>query len=488
MTVEDAADRPDAQALSTRAAQGGRWVAAGALSSNLVAAAVLLVLAAALPPRDLGILALGQLVFVVANALQDLGLFDVVVHRRDRAQEAAELVALCWLVTSAVLGAGVVAGSSTLAAFFGEPRAGTVIAVFGGLLFCYAAASVPLALRTRALDLRLRSQVQLAAVVVGGATTCVLVALGQGITAMLVGQVVQALLLLVLAWTVGPRLVPRWHPGLLPELLRYGRGSFGTAAFTIAQYNVDYAVVGRVLGAAALGLYAFAFRVAFLPYTVVTRVVTSTMFALVCRLEPGRDQGEAVARYTRATLLLVSPLAAGLALFAPALVLLGEEWRDAVVVARVLAPYVVLASLASIAEVALKAVGRPGRAAASAGTHLVLLTGLLVLLAELGLTAVGVVRTVAAGAALLVGWACLLRATELSVGQLLRSAWLPLAGTAAMAVVAIATGVAGDPDPRWVSVVPAAVASLAAYGALVVVADSGLRARAVGALGRGTAP
>lgn len=482
MEPSRSSDRPGAQVLGDRAARGGRWVAFGALGSNAVAAVVLLVLAATLPPRDLGLLALGQLVFVVANAVQELGLFDVVVHQRERAREAAELVALCWLVSSVVLAGGVVVGAGALAGLLGEPRAAPVLAVFGGVLVCYAAAAVPMALRTRELDLRVRSQVQLAAVVAGGATTCVLVVLGHGIAAMLTGQVVSGLVLVALAWGAGPRLVPRWHAGLLPELLRYGRGSLGTSVFTIAQYNVDYAVVGRVLGAAALGLYSFAFRVAFLPFTVVTRVLTSTMFALVCRLEPGGEQAHAVVRYTRAVLLLVTPMGLGLVLFAPALVLLGDEWRGAVDVTRVLSGYVVLASLGAVAEVALEAVGRPGRAAVSAGVHLGLLTGLLLLFTDDGVAAVGLVRVLAAAAGLVVAWAFLLRLVPLPVGELLRTTWLPLAGGAAMATVAVATG--STRDPAWTTVVPAALAALSAYGAVVVAGDPAMRSRTASALRR----
>jgi PST family polysaccharide transporter len=478
---------PAEQGLSARAARGGRWVGAAALVSNGTAAAVLLLLAAVLPPRDLGVLALGTMVFVVANMLQDFGLFDVLVYTPHRVREAAETVLLCWLVAGSVLGALIVAGSSWLAGFFGDDRAAPVIAVAAVLLLCHAAAGVPFALWTRALQLRRRSQVQMAAVLLGGFTTVALVAAGLGIAAMVIGQVVQAVLLVVAAWTLGPRVRPRWHGDVAGELFAYGRHAFGASVTTVLQTNVDYVVVGRVLGAAALGVYSFSFRFAFLPHAVISLVVASTLFALLCRVE-GPASADAVMRYTRTVLVLLTPLVAGLALFAPAVTLLGDEWRDGVEALRWLALFCLFTSVVTLTVFGLKGIGLPRRAFAVSGLHLGVLTGLLLAVAGRGLDAVSVARVAAASAAAALGWWWLARGVGVSPWRLSSLLRLPLLGTLAMTVVAVALpfSVAGRGEVTWLAAAPQGLATLVAYVIAVGLADrSALREAAGRVLRRG---
>lgn len=460
-----------ADALGARAASGGRWVAVGALVSNAVAALVLLVLAAVLLPADLGVLALGTIVFVVANTLQDFGLFDVLVFVKDRSQQAAETVLLCWLVASVTMATLIVASSPLIARYFGEPRATPVIAVAGVLLVLHAVGSVPLALRTRSLDLRTRAQIQMSAVLVGGVCTVVLVLLGLGIAAMVIGQVVQGVLLVSLAWGVGPRVRPRWHGGVARELFSYGRHTFGASLATVAQYNVDYVIVGRVLGSAALGVYSFSFRLAFLPHAVIALVIASTMFALLCRLE-GPSRADAVLRYTRTVLLLVTPLTLGLVLFAPAVTLLGAEWSDAVGVVRWLGVFCLFLSVVTISIQGFKGVGRPSYAFALSLSHLVLITVLLLVVVRTGVEAVAAARAGAAGAVAVVGWTLLARRAGIGPGASLALLRLPALGAAAMAATAwlLPFDVAGD-TATWAAVVPQALAALAAYLGAVALAD-----------------
>lgn len=464
---------PAGQGLHARAARGAGWVAVGAFVSNLVASLVMLTLAAVLTPADLGVLAIGQLVFIVANTLQDFGFWDVLIYYRGKAERAAEAVLLCWASASIVLALLIIAGSPLVAGFFGEPRATPVVAVAGGLLVCYAVAGVPMAMRTRSLDLRHRAQVQMSAVLIGGSVT-VLLALGPelGIAAMVIGQIVQGLALVTLAWAVGPRMRPRWDGAVVREMLAYGRHAYGSALFTIVQYNVDYLVVGRVLGAAALGTYSLGFRISFLPYALITVVLSSTMFALVCRIE-AEQKPAVVERYTRTVLLLVTPLATGLVLFAPAVVLLGDKWSPAVPVVRALGVYVLLTSLASMAEVGLKSVGRPELAVVSSGVHLGLLVLLLVLFTSRGVGGVAVLRAGLAGLVAVLAWSMLCRVLAIPGRRALGLLRLPAAAAGAMAAVTWLTSwdIDGGDPVSPVAMAAQAAAAVLAYVLVVGLAD-----------------
>lgn len=458
------------QELAGRAARGTGWVAAGAFVSNGTAAVVLVVLAAYLAPDELGVLAIGQLVFVVLNTLTDFGLWDVLLYTRDRAGRAAGTALTFLLLVSGALAAVVVATSPLVAAFFGEARAAPVIAVSGLLLLCYSVAMIPFALRTRAMQLRQRVFVQAGSVLIGGIVTIVLAAgFGLGIGAMVAGQVVQGVVLVGVSWAVGPRVRPCWDRAAARELFAYGRHSFGAGTLDIAQLNVDYLIVGRMLGSAALGVYSLAFRLAFLPFTLVARVVGSMMFALVCRLDDVRDKHEAVLTYTSTVLLLMTPLTVATMLFAPAVTLLGDAWGPAVPVARWLGLWCLLASVGATAQSALKALGTPQRAFAGSAVQLALVTAGLLALTSQGIEVVAVVRVVAAAATAVLTLVWLQRRTALPVRRLLGLGVLPLAGAAAMTVVTVLSALpfGGHGYDSWLVVVPRAFAALAAYLAVV---------------------
>ena len=142
--------------------------------------------------------------------------------------------------------------------------------------------------------------------------------------------------------------------------------------------NLDYVIVGRFLGDAALGIYTLAYRLPELLVQSIWRVVARGGLPLL--LEPPGARLDLLRRGFLKTIrysqLVVVPLCLGLLITAdPAVgVLFGDQWTEAVPVLRVLALFTLVASIGVNVGDVYKAIGRPDILAKLGPLDLVVLT------------------------------------------------------------------------------------------------------------------
>jgi PST family polysaccharide transporter len=183
----------------------------------------------------------------------------------------------------------------------------------------------------------------------------------------------------------------RIHRRLVRPLARFG----GPLIVTDIQYaiwsNLDYLVVGRMLGDAALGIYTLAYRLPELLIQSVWRVLAGAIFPFFSKIQDRPDLLRrgflATIRYTQ---VLVVPLCVGLFITAEPAVetLFGDQWHAAVPVLRIMAIFSLLGSIGVNAGDVYKALGRTGVLARLAAFELVVLVPALVIGARHGIIGV----------------------------------------------------------------------------------------------------
>jgi O-antigen/teichoic acid export membrane protein len=425
--------------LESRAARGGLWLAGGTILSKGMQTLVLVVLARLLAPRQLGLLSIGALVVNVAGVVQELGAGDVLTYQATRVRDAARTALTLMLSGSLVITVVCWFGAPYLARFLRAPDGTGVIRGLTVVLPCYALASVTMALLRRELDFRRRIVPDVVPAVIGGVVSVVLAVLHQGVAALVVGQIVQGVLTPLAAWAVGQRIRPGWDRGLARDVVGYGRHVVGAEVLQLVLLNVDYTIVARTLGATALGLYSLAFRLCYLPFVNVSYVVNGAAFPYYCRLPSRDDLAPALTRVMGALAVTVTPVYALVALLAPHIEVLGEKWQPAIGSVRALAVYGLLMSFAQGGQTVLRAVGRPDLNLRVRAVHVVALTGVLLLLADRGITTVAVAQAAVAVAVTAATWWQVRRyVPHVSLRALARQLAPPAAGTLAMAAVVLA--------------------------------------------------
>ena len=172
---------------------------------------------------------------------------------------------------------------------------------------------------------------------------------------------------------------------ILRRDLSFNLGYWGTYATSYLAKNLDYWVVGRWLGAAALGAYYIAFVLPALVRQRITRVVESVMFPVLANVsdDRGRLQGvylDALGFTSFVTLPSVLGVAAVAELAIP--VLFGSQWMNAIRPMELLAISAAFDSLIPVGTALFLALGVPSRNALVTSVRVVVLGAVLAFVAR----------------------------------------------------------------------------------------------------------
>ena len=452
------------------AARGALWLSVGSWGAKGTQTVALLVLARALAPSEFGILAIAALTYNVLQAVNQLGVGDALTYLEDRIDEASRTALSMVLVTGLILMGATWAVAPMIASFFHSPAATFVLRGFAICLPFDAAAQVPIGRMTRSLRFSRRAVTDALPSVIGAAVTIGVVLGGYPLIGLVAGQVAGSVANAAVATLVGPRCLPGWNTLMARRLLKYGGYLSAADLINLGLLNVDYIVVGHVLGPVALGFYSLAYRICFMPYLSISVVANGAVFPYYCRL-PSR---EAKARTAENTFCLINaasmPWFAGLVLFAGDIALLGQKWAPAAGAVRFLAVYGFFLSLILSALQILKAVGRSDLVFLDRGLHLAILTAVLISTVREGITVVALDQAlVACAIALASGW-WIVRHASVRPAALGRSVALPLLAALGMVPVVLLLGRLPGfrSTPSWASLLTLGPLALAVFAAILL--------------------
>lgn len=327
--------------LKGLSARGGAATFSGQALKFVLNIGSTVILARILTPQDFGLVAMVTAVTAFIMVFKDLGLSMATVQRPEI--NHSQISALFWVnvVVGALLTIVTIALAPAIAWFYGEPRLmGVTAALAAAFLFS------GLTVQHQAL---LRRQLRLPAVAVIDVTSMAAGA-AAGIGAAVAGLGYWALVVMHLGTAVsnalGVWLAAGWVPGRprraagVRSMLLFGGNMTGSGVLNYFSRNMDNVLIGRVLGAQAVGLYAKAYSLLLMPMAQITAPMTAVAVPGLSRLQasPGRYIGF----YLKALKIvgyLSMPLVASLGVLAPEVVwiVLGEQWAGAVPIFRVLA-------------------------------------------------------------------------------------------------------------------------------------------------------
>ena len=420
------------------------WTGAAHWLGVALAIVTTVVVARFLVPADFAVVAAAGALAGVVAVLQDSGIGAAVVQHAGSTDRAA--------ATGLVLNvAGATAGlllclalTPWLAEFFQIDQPGALAVAFAPL-WLRAWMNVPLARLQKALDFRRCALVEVTQVVSYPALAIPLAVAGTGAWALVLGQAGSATIGAVAAW-----LLAGWRPRRADvdmetgrQLLRFGRPLLWSNLLAMFNDRVDNWVTGRLLGPAALGVYAMSFRLATLPRTGFTFVMSRVLFPTMTVLQGDEPRlREAFLRGLHWVAACAMPASAGLALIAPEIVgvVLGPRWAEAVAPLRVLAGFALVSALAATTGDVFKATGRSVLIFRIGLVHSVALWAGLALLAPQGVGWVALAVTIASCCSSTVAFACVLVTLRLRATALARALWAPALATAVMAGALLLAG------------------------------------------------
>ena len=279
--------------LGQLAGRSALWQIAGGGWQTLVRLGASVYLARALTPSDFGLFGMGLLYQELLVTALSFGFGTGLIVKKDLSEE--DLSTAFWLsCTVRIIIFLVVFLSAPVAAlFWKEPRVEPVIRVVSLTLLFQIIGMVPGTLATKHLQFKKINIIRAVAIMLESTTAIILVAF-TGLTywALVIGMILNALFYNAALWISSSCWLPKFNfcKGSFRYLFRFG---FYTWLFGVANYlkqNVDYFLVGILLGSYQLGLYEFAYRLPHLVLDRVSRPVGDVLFPALSKIQDDNEK------------------------------------------------------------------------------------------------------------------------------------------------------------------------------------------------------
>lgn len=328
-----------------------RWSSVSQIGRQALSVSSTAVLAWLVAPEQFGLLSMAVAVSGFVELFRDMGTTAAVVQRKAVTKEF--LSSIFWL--NALLGLAAAAMVWIIAplvgAWYGDPRVVDVLRVLGFGFVASGLGGLHQALLVRELRFEELAKLELAAALLGALAGVVLATTGAQVWSLVGITLVTGLCTTALAWTVA-----RWRP--LPvlywkEALSVGGFSLHLVGFNVVNYfarNADNFLIGRFLGAEALGFYSLAYRIVLFPIRNVSGALGRVMFPAMAAVQENDARLRTMyLNMVSAIALVTFPMMLGVLATAEPLValLLGAAWQPIVPLVMIFAALGAIQSIVS---------------------------------------------------------------------------------------------------------------------------------------------
>lgn len=347
-----------------------RAIAKSMLGRYAVYAANLLsmmVLARIFTPQDFGTVAAIMVFFVFFQLMAEAGLGPAIINveRLNVADRNGLFGLTLFAGTAFALLFASLAPAFLL--FYALPRVDEVVPYIAISLFFFAASIVPNALLLRDQAFFRIANAGLVAEVVSTSAVIGLSQLIDPLHALAAKGAFSAASLFLVTWyfsakTEFGRPMPGMRFSAIKPLLGFSGYQLGFNFINFFSRNLDNILVGKYMGATALGNYDKAYQLMKYPLMLLTFAMTPAIQPVIRKHAGDREKVEAIHRDFAFKLSLVGA-AAGLAMFALAdwivLIALGKQWLDVVPIIRILAIAIPVQVVLSTSGSFFQAMNRP---------------------------------------------------------------------------------------------------------------------------------
>ncbi|GAA3926378.1 lipopolysaccharide biosynthesis protein [Hymenobacter algoricola] len=329
------------QNLTSATVHGVKWTTAATITNAVIQVGYSAIMARLLSPAAFGLVALAGVVLRFGTYFAQMGMEQAIIQKPElRATDVR--AAFTSSVLLGTLFAGLLALSAPLAAdLVRQPEVVPVVRVLAAGVFLTGLNATALSLLRRQMRFRTLALIEVVSYVLSYAGLGIgLAGQGFGVWALVGATLGQGLLLTILSYAAvrhSVRLLFSWTA--YRPLVAYGSRMSAISFVEFINGSLDTVLIGRLLGATALGIYSRGWMLVGLPVYLLTTSVAKVAFPSFSQVQADRPKLRRV-YLSSVTLVaaLVMPICAGAAVAAPEIVgvLLGAKWAAAVPVLRII--------------------------------------------------------------------------------------------------------------------------------------------------------
>lgn len=165
---------------------------------------------------------------------------------------------------------------------------------------------------------------------------------GYSIYALIIGYMVNNFVKYGLLLIIGMKFfIPKkvFKIDIVIDYVRFGKFQVGEKLIHYITYNMDYMLIGKLLGSDVLGYYNLAYQIVIAPITKITPIITQISFSLFSKV---KDQSEVLKKSYLKSIELIGfvniPISFGLIFLAPIMIptLFGDNWDNSIKLVQIL--------------------------------------------------------------------------------------------------------------------------------------------------------
>ncbi|MFA5117372.1 MAG: lipopolysaccharide biosynthesis protein [Candidatus Omnitrophota bacterium] len=327
--------------MRQKVAQGFTWVSLGQIISQVIQFVSAIILARLLLPEHFGTITTAYIyIKCIQVLLQGFGLPEALVQNDDTDERHLVTAFSSYLASATVAALITVIVAPFIAGFFHNPPLTAILRVLSVTFVFDSLTSIFEAVISRKLAYKRLVIPQVAGVIVYGVAGGGIAFLTRNVWSLVWALVLKSAVLCLLSWRAS-----EWKPALgfeagrLKEMLRFGKNVFGAEILNYIGANLDFLIISKFLGVAAMGYYYFAYSVSNYFYYQAAPVFYRVLFPALSRM---RDEnalfGEFYLKVIQGMALLSVPLHLAVCVNATDVILFlfGGKWLNAADALRIL--------------------------------------------------------------------------------------------------------------------------------------------------------
>jgi len=350
--------------LSVKGITAAKWSTLAAAVTAVVQLAQVVILSRLLSPADYGMMSMIMVVVGLAVSMNDFGVSSAIIHRQQVSPEELSSLYYLNLAAGALLGAVVWLIAPVACAYYQESDLLAPMRWMSLLCFLPAIGQQFQVLFQKELRFEYLAKADIASAAAGFAVAIGGAIAGFGVYALVGAYLANALLKSAMLAARGWR---EWRPQFhfarrdLRGYIRFGAYQTGSNVIQSFTNNIDYLILGRLLGAEGLGYYSFAFQLCTMPMQKLWPLVSQVSLPLLAKIQNSpKLLKQGYYQITEAVGYATGPIYLGLAVTAPDLVpfAFGSQWTNSIAAVQILAVMFLLRASVLPTQSLLLAVGR----------------------------------------------------------------------------------------------------------------------------------
>ena len=367
--------------LSQKVARGGLWVFTLKIIEKIFGFTRLIILARLLAPNDFGLVGIALLTLSILETFSETGFQTALIQKKGDISAYLNTAWTASILRGIILFIVIFFSAPYVSLFFKSAEASSVLKVLGLSILLRGFTNSGVVYFQKELQFNRQFVYGLIVTVADFVVAIVAALMLKNMWALVFGYLSGNLAGVVASYVMHPYR-PRIKLDLakLKELSAFGKWVFAYSILYFVITQGDDFFVGKVLGILALGFYQMAYRIANIPATEITNVISKVIFPAYAKMQVDIPRlRESFIRVVQFIAFLSFPIAGLIFVLAPDFtkIFLGDKWMPMVQAMKVLVLWGLVRSLGTATGTLLVSIDKPAIVTKLHFATLILLGGLI---------------------------------------------------------------------------------------------------------------